>query len=319
MADPIDALRTSVVHLHDIGQSLSDAQLEAPAHPTEWSVADTLSHLSSGAVNTKRRLKDARPAQRRPPAAPSRCGTCATRRRPRDQAHDAVVADEVQSAAIDAVAFDDCATFTFTMGPMTFDYEEFINLRVTEHVVHTWDVEEAYDRDAILDQDGVPYIIDNLDLAVRYTAQPIGKEQVIEIRTTEPQREFTLTLSNDSVTLEPAEPSDTHNLEISAEAFIRLLYGRLDSDHIPASISYESLNDLRQVFPRCDACRFDSRSSLVRRVPADSLMNRSRGLSTASAPLLISNPTSSIFVTFPSRCSRAQRHRSARGATTRPR
>ena len=205
------------------------------------------------------------------------------------------------------------------MGPMTFDYEEFINLRVTEHVVHTWDVEEAYDRDAILDQDGVPYIIDNLVLAVRSTAQPIGKEQVIEIRTTEPQREFTLTLSNDSVTLEPAEPSDTHNLEISAEAFIRLVYGRLDSDHIPASISYESLNDLRQVFPRCDAWRFDSRSSLVRRVRADSLMNRSRGLSTASAPLLIANPTSSIFVTFPSRCSRAQRHRSARGATTRPR
>ena len=59
MSDPTDALRTSVAHPHALVSSSTDAQLELPAHPTEWSVADTLSHLGSGAVIMKHRVQDA--------------------------------------------------------------------------------------------------------------------------------------------------------------------------------------------------------------------------------------------------------------------
>ena len=249
MSDPIDALRTSVIHLHALVEPLSDAQLEMPAHPTEWSVADTLSHLGSGAVIMKRRVEDAHVGAETPADFAQPVRDVWNAKAPRDLARDAVAADEALLEEIGAIPFEDRETFNFTMGPMTFDYKEFINLRLTEHVLHTWDIEEAYDRDVVLDPEAVPFIVDNLDLAVRYTAKPIGKDQVIQIRTTEPQREFTLTLSNDSVTLEPAEPVDVHDLEIPAESFIRLVYGRLDAEHTPASIDYASLDDLRQVFP----------------------------------------------------------------------
>ncbi|MBV9412046.1 MAG: hypothetical protein JO148_10655, partial [Acidimicrobiia bacterium] len=40
-------------------------------------------------------------------------------------------------------------------------------------------------------------------------------------------------------------------LRMPAEAFIRLVYGRLDSDHTPSSVEgdAETLEQLRQVFP----------------------------------------------------------------------
>jgi hypothetical protein len=122
-------------------------------------------------------------------------------------------------------------------------------MRLGEHALHTWDIEEAFDKNATLQRDAVPIIIDNLDLLVRFTAKTNGSGETLLIRTTEPQREFALTLGTDSVTLEPAESTDSHDVELPAEAFVRLVYGRLDPEHTPASINSEHLATLRTIFP----------------------------------------------------------------------
>jgi hypothetical protein len=59
MADEhIDALRASITRLHDLVAAMAEDELSGAAYPTEWSIADVLSHLGAGAVITTRRLDD---------------------------------------------------------------------------------------------------------------------------------------------------------------------------------------------------------------------------------------------------------------------
>jgi len=46
----LGALRASVEHLPSVVEPLSDAQLDEPAYPAEWTIADVLSHIGSGAT-----------------------------------------------------------------------------------------------------------------------------------------------------------------------------------------------------------------------------------------------------------------------------
>jgi hypothetical protein len=55
----VDALRSSVDRLHDLAEAMSEEELTAGAYPAEWTVAQVLSHLGSGAVIMQRRLEDA--------------------------------------------------------------------------------------------------------------------------------------------------------------------------------------------------------------------------------------------------------------------
>jgi hypothetical protein len=53
----------------------------------------------------------------------------------------------------------------------------------------------------------------------------------------------------DVVELDEVEGVDAFDLEIPAEAFLRLAYGRLDEEHTPAGIDPTHLAELRRVFP----------------------------------------------------------------------
>ncbi len=58
MADRFGALRATSDRLDRVVGGLDPVQIERSAYPTEWSVADVLSHLGSGAVLFQRRLDD---------------------------------------------------------------------------------------------------------------------------------------------------------------------------------------------------------------------------------------------------------------------
>jgi hypothetical protein len=55
----VEALRASVGRLREVASAVSEADLIGRAYPAEWSIADVLSHLGSGAVIMRRRLEDA--------------------------------------------------------------------------------------------------------------------------------------------------------------------------------------------------------------------------------------------------------------------
>src|ERR1700676_3800245 len=58
MPDPLIALRSSSEHLRQLVDGLDASELDTSAYPSEWSIADVLSHLGSGAVILQRRLED---------------------------------------------------------------------------------------------------------------------------------------------------------------------------------------------------------------------------------------------------------------------
>jgi hypothetical protein len=132
---------------------------------------------------------------------------------------------------------------------MTFDFDRAVRLRLGEHVLHTWDIEVTFDPEATLQTEAVQFLIDSLELLVRFTAKATENAHTLHIRTTNPQRELALTQSADGVTLEAVEGVDSHDLEIPAEAFVRLAYGRLDPEHTPAGVDPTHLDELRRVFP----------------------------------------------------------------------
>ena len=72
--------------------------------------------------------------------------------------------------------------------------------------------------------------------------------------TTDPERQFTLE-TGEAVTLTPSDDGVTPELGLSelrlpAEAFIRLLYGRMDEAHTPpAENAGVELDELRPLFP----------------------------------------------------------------------
>ena len=91
---------------------------------------------------------------------------------------------------------------------MNFDFDGAVRLRLGEHVVHTWDIEESLDAQATLQPDAVPFLFDNLELVVRFTAKPAGRARRCTSERPTPERELTLTQSGDGVTLNAVEGLD---------------------------------------------------------------------------------------------------------------
>jgi len=139
--------------------------------------------------------------------------------------------------------------FRFSIGPMNLDFTGFVGLRLNEHALHTWDVEVALDPTAILPADAAGAVVDNLEMITRFAGKPSGEVRTVSVHTVDPERDFTVSLTSDAVALAPGDPTDSPDLEIPAEAFVRLVCGRLDPAHTPLIPGAGALDELRPVFP----------------------------------------------------------------------
>jgi hypothetical protein len=137
------------------------------------------------------------------------------------------------------------------MGPLELDWESFVRLRLNEQLLHEWDVAVALEPSATLPDDGTEIVVDNLELIGRWTAKASGEPRTITVATTNPDRAFQIGIAPDGVTFGPAESGAGADLVLPSEAFVRLVYGRLDTDHPATSVSGDSalLEQLRAVFP----------------------------------------------------------------------
>ena len=248
------ALRGSVDRLHQLARGLDDEQLELQSYCTEWSIADALSHVGSGAVIWRRQLEDVLAGRDTPEGFAPSVWEQWNAKVPREKADDALVADEALLERLEGLGEDERAGLVLPMGPMRFSFGEAVAMRLNEHALHTWDVEVVFDESAHLPEDAAAVVVDNLGLIARYTGRPPGAERSVTVRTTHPAREFALHLRSGGVELEPATATATAtaepDLELPAEAFCRLVYGRLDADHTPPVGTGSDMVDLlRQVFP----------------------------------------------------------------------
>jgi hypothetical protein len=90
-------------------------------------------------------------------------------------------------------------------------------------------------------------------LVDRFTGKPTGETTgettTITVATTGPQRGFSVELTPGGVALTPGAAAANPDVELPAEAFARLVYGRLDAEHTPSREHGSALDILRRLFP----------------------------------------------------------------------
>jgi hypothetical protein len=116
-------------------------------------------------------------------------------------------------------------------------------------VVHTWDIEVTVDPATVLPEEAAAVMIDGVGIIAGLVGRPTGADTTVQVSTTGPERHLAVVLTVDSVQLVPSQPEPDPDLTLPTEAFIRLIYGRLDPDHAPPGIEGPSLDLLRLVFP----------------------------------------------------------------------
>jgi uncharacterized protein (TIGR03083 family) len=236
-------------------EPLDPGQLEQLSYASEWSIAQVLSHLGSQAEIFDLFLQAGLTGSE-PPGQDAfvPIWDVWNAKTPQAQASDALDADQATLARFESMDADEQARFRLSMFGMQLDTAGIARMRVGEHAIHTWDVLVALDPKETLAPDAVALLIDTLDQLAARTAKPDGQQRKIRVTTTDPERQFTLE-TGDAVTLVPADDETVPELGVSelrlpAEAFIRLIYGRLDSGHTPADEhAGVELDELRAIFP----------------------------------------------------------------------
>jgi uncharacterized protein (TIGR03083 family) len=261
----IATLRNSSDRLAGLVRPLSPAQLREQSPCTEWTVAQVLSHLGSGAEISLLMLPGAlgtgAPASRDDFPA---IWAAWNARSPDDQAADALATDEKQVAALESLSDAELAGIRFSFFGMELDSVGLVRLRLGEHALHTWDVAATADPAATIAPDAVALLIDNVP---QFLAPRLGKPQdqpfAARIRTTGPDRDYLLT-AGESVTMtdwpgdaaarsaaEAAGAAGIAEVSMPAEALLRLAYGRLRPEYTPAQVqaAEADLATLRNIFP----------------------------------------------------------------------
>lgn len=249
VTDRLEALEASAARLATLTQSLTPEQLDSQSYPKKWSVSDVLSHIGSGAVIMRRGVDAAVSGQPVEDGFNQSVWDEWNAKSSADRAAEVLVVDQALLDRFAALSDDERAAFKFPLGPYEFDLAAAVGLRLNEHVLHTWDIDVVFDPTMTLPDGAAEVVIDNLAMIIGWAGKTDGTEREIVIKTTAPSRTFSLKGGAERLSLEPAGDGAAAAVEMPAEAFIRLVYGRLDPDHTPDGVESPELDELRTMFP----------------------------------------------------------------------
>ena len=250
----IGALRAVHDDLAATVPGLSDAQLTGPSGASEWTVAQVLSHLGSGAEIALAGLTAALTGT---PAAESNQDVWDrwNAMNPRDQAEGYLRADAALVAAYEALTPEQRATLTIDLGflPAPLALASVAGMRLNEAALHAWDVRVALDPGAGLADDTAQLLAEHLSGGLAFLtgflgkADALAKPAVVDVR----DSGFGLVVGDGvSVTATVADPTATFAGPL--ESAVRLIGGRLTPAHTPDGVTVTgdvTLDDLRRVFP----------------------------------------------------------------------
>ena len=249
--DPwIGALRHSHDRLQALVEPLDLASLEQRSYASEWSIAQVLSHLGSGA-DIFALFLEAGLAGQDPPGRDAfvPVWNAWNAKDPQAQATDGLRADEAAVERFESLDPDQRELRLQVFG-MDVDLIGLARMRVSEHAVHTWDVAVALDSSATVAPEAVGLLVDMVGQLAARSAKPDGKQRRIRVSTTDPERHFVLE-TGEAVSLTESDGEEgLPELRLPAEAFVRLVYGRLGPHHTPpVEADGVDLDELRQLFP----------------------------------------------------------------------
>jgi uncharacterized protein (TIGR03083 family) len=247
----VSAIRNSQDRLRSLLEGLDEDQLQAASYDPEWSIAQVLSHLGSQAEIFAMFL-DAGLSGQEPPGreAFEPIWEAWNARDPRAQATDSIELNDALVSRLGSLSPEEVERFHLNLFGMEIDAAGLARMRLSEHAVHTWDIAVAIDPAAEISPDAIELLVDTLDQLVARAGRPDGVVRRLSVETTQPERSFQLE-TLDKVLLSDATAEEAGaGLSLPAEAFVRLLYGRLDPDHTPEIDARDvDLDELRRIFP----------------------------------------------------------------------
>jgi uncharacterized protein (TIGR03083 family) len=169
---------------------------------------------------------------------------------PEEQRREALATGAAFLEQVDALPALQLESFQMQLFGMDVDAARLLGMRLAENAIHTWDIVVMADPSAVIGADAVDDMVDHLGDLAAWSGRSEGGAEV-EIATTSPIRFFRLSVA-DAVTLVPSNAAPMAvTLTMPSEALVRLVYGRLDPEHTPASVQAEGvdLDAVRAVFP----------------------------------------------------------------------
>ena len=252
----IAALRAEHEALARNVSDLTDQQLVGLSGAVEWTVADVLSHLGSGAVITLAGLRSATGAEQAPgdgfnESVWDRWNAMS----PAEQRAAFLVSDARLVEAFEALGEQQRESLTlqvgFQLAPVSV--AAFGGMRLNEAAQHSWDIRVAGEPTAGLLSDSARVLAELFSTELAFLLGYIGKADQIDhpVRVEIAGSGYGLTIA-DSVALVRQVDQPTASFVGPLEAAIRLIAGRLGPGHTPNDVTVTgniSLEDLRTVFP----------------------------------------------------------------------
>ncbi|WP_290056387.1 maleylpyruvate isomerase family mycothiol-dependent enzyme [Amycolatopsis solani] len=247
----IAALRAEHDVLAGLVRTLTDEQLAGPSGAAEWTVAQALSHLGSGAEIGRapilRAAGEAVEAEENPTIW-ARWDASA----PRAQAEGFVAHNGRWLETVEALTPEQRASLTVDLGflPEPVPLVTALGMRLSEVANHSWDVRVGLDPDAGVDAGSAAVLVDLL-------AGPVGFMLSFLAKPAELANPVSLAVPGGGLVIEDAVTVVTHldaptaTFDGPPEAFVRLLSGRLKAPY-DKGVTVEgdvTLDELRRVFP----------------------------------------------------------------------
>ncbi|NHA69608.1 maleylpyruvate isomerase family mycothiol-dependent enzyme [Phycicoccus flavus] len=252
----IDALRATHDELAAVVRGLSDDELALGSGATDWTVAQVLSHLGSGAEISAATL--AASVEGSSPPADGFNQSVWDRwnaRSPREQADGFLAADAGLLDRIEALTEDQRRDLQVDLGflPAPVPVSTYAAMRLNEAAQHSWDVRVALDPDAVIRDDTAALLVDQFAgglaflLGFSARADAVPEPALVDL----PAVGRALSVTDTAALVAPGE-EPTGTFHGSADAVARLMAGRLTAAHTPADVEVTGtpgLDALRQVFP----------------------------------------------------------------------
>lgn len=247
----IRALRHSQDRLASITEPLTPEQLREPSYHS-WTIAQVLGHLGSGAELWQGRFTAALEGTDPPGQETFQPVWDAwNARSPEVQSRDGVAYNEREVQRLERLTDDELARMHLNVFGTERDAAGMVRMYLGEHAMHTWDIAVALDPTAQVGADAAPLLFDLLSVIAAYTGKPGDRRFRLHVHTTEPDHDFSVRVGDRVELTEWDGGTVDGKLRLPTEAFVRLVYGRLDGQHTPPLelTGPASMDDLRSIFP----------------------------------------------------------------------
>ena len=253
----IAVLRATHDDLAAVVPGLTDEQLAGPSGAAEWTVAQVLSHLGSGAEIGLATLQTALAAG--PAAGPDFNQSVWDRwnaMSPREQADGFLDHDGRLVAAFEALSAEQRTAVQVDPGRRllpALPLASFAGMRLNEAAQHSWDVRVAFDAAAAIPADAAAVLAEHLAGGLSFLPGFISKADALAapvVVDVEGSGYGLVVTDKAAVVADPTDPTATFTGPL--EAAIRLVGGRLRPANTPESVKVTgavTLDDLRRVFP----------------------------------------------------------------------